>query len=422
MPHVVIVGGGFAGLNCARRLAGHPDVRITLIDRNNYQQFQPLLYQVATGLLSPSNAAFSLRAILHDRPNVDVKLAEIGSGDLRARRVTTTDGQTYQGDYLVLAAGSEASFFQTPGASEHSSPLYSLQDAERLRSRIVATLESADRRPAAGDEGALTFVIIGAGPTGVEISGALGDLVQRRLKHTYGDLDRSRVRIVLADRASAVLPTFSTASEAYARAALEQHGVEVRLVSGVKAVEPGSVRFDDGAAIATHTVIWAGGLTAGPLSDHLGLTTGRGRRIDVQPDLGVPGCPGVYAIGDFANTAGRDGRPLPQLASVAEQAGKHCARNIARAIDGQPGEPFQYFDKGIMAMVGRNTAVAELGAGRHELTGPIAFAAWLGVHATLLMTSRARIEAFIEWAWDYFGATYVDPLLDRPEEEPKRWS
>jgi NADH dehydrogenase len=422
MRHVVIVGAGFAGLNCARRLATHSDFRITLIDKNNYQQFQPLLYQVATGLLSPSNTAFSLRAILQDHSNVDIKMAEVVSADLNSRTVTTTEGQTYRGDYLVLAAGSQVNFFRTEGADTHAYPLYSLADAERLRSHILEIFESADRDPSLVEKGALTFVIVGAGPTGVETAGALGDMMLRRLKHVYGDLDVSRGRIVLADLAPVVLSAFSDESQTYVSSALNEHGVQVRLGSAAREITSGHVVFADGDTIPTRTVIWAGGLKAASLSSNLGIGSGHGGRIVVEPDLSIKGFPDVYALGDFADTAGRDGKPLPQLASVAEQAGKHCAKNIANAAAGKPQEPFHYLDKGIMAMVGRNTAVAEVGEDRHELTGPIAFVAWLGIHAALLMTARARIEAFIEWAWDYFGAVHVDPVLDRPENPGIKWN
>jgi NADH dehydrogenase len=304
-------------------LATQSDVRITLIDKNNYQQFQPLLYQVATGLLSPSNTAFSLRAILQGHTNVDIKMAEVASADLNSRTARTTDGQTYQGDYLVLAAGSQVNFFQTEGAEKYAYPLYSLSDAERLRSQILAVFESADRDPSLLEEGALNFVVVGAGPTGVETAGALGDMIPRRLKHVYADLDVSKSRIVLADMAHVVLSAFSGKSQAYAAGALNKHSVQVRLGSAVKQITSGHVTFADGETMPTHTVIWTGGLKAAPLAGNLGIGTGHGGRIDVEPDLTVKGFPGVYALGDFANTAGKDGKPLPQLASVAEQAGKH---------------------------------------------------------------------------------------------------
>lgn len=422
MKHVVIVGGGFAGLNCARKLAAHADIRITLIDKNNYQQFQPLLYQVATAILAPSNAAFALRGVLKRHSNVDIKLGEVVSVDLKTRTVETAEGQKYQGDYLVLAAGSQANFFGTPGADQHTYPLYSLRDAELLRSRLIAVLESADRDPSLIAKGALNFVIVGAGPTGAETAGTLGDMTQRLLKDVFKDLDVSKAQIFLVDRGHSVLSTFSQKSQEYASRTLEQRGVQVRLGVAAKEVGPGHVLLSDGTKILTRTVIWAGGLKASSLSGNVGVTPGRGGRLDVQPDFSVKDFPGVYALGDFANITGADGKPLPQLASVAEQSGKWCAKNIAAVIAGEPEQPFRYLDKGIMAMIGRNAAVAEVGEHRHELQGSIAFAAWLGVHAALLTTARAKIETFVEWGWDYFGKAHADPVLDRASQIDINWN
>ena len=422
MKHVVIVGGGFAGLNCARKLAAHSDIRITLIDKNNYQQFQPLLYQVATAILAPSNAAFALRGVLKRHSNVDVKLGEVVSVDLKTRTVETAEGQKYQGDYLVLAAGSQANFFGTPGADQHTYPLYSLRDAELLRSRLIAVLESADRDPSLIAKGALNFVIVGAGPTGAETAGTLGDMTQRLHKDVFKDLDVSKAQVFLVDRGHSVLSTFSQKSQEYASRMLEQRGVQVRLGVAAKEVGPGHVLLSDGTKILTRTVIWAGGLKASSLSSNVGVTPGHGGRIDVQPDFSVKDFPGVYALGDFANITGADGKPLPQLASVAEQSGKWCAKNIAAVIAGEPEQPFRYLDKGIMAMIGRNAAVAEVGEHRHELQGSIAFAAWLGVHAALLTTARAKMDTFVEWGWDYFGKAHVDPVLDRASQIDINWN
>ena len=421
MKPVVIVGGGFAGVSCARRLASNPDVHITLIDKNNYQQFQPLLYQVATALLEPANAAFSLRSLLRGHSNVDVKMAEVISANLKERMVETADGKTYQGDFLVLAAGAQVNFFGTTGADKHAYPLYSLRDAELLRSRILMLLESVDREPSLIGQGALNFVVVGAGPTGAETAGSLGHFIRTSRKDLYNRLEWTKAEVFLVDAGHTVLNGFSRRSQEYAISKLEQHGVRIRLGVAVKEVHPGHVLLSDGTEILTHTTIWAGGLKASSLSDALGLQSGRGGRIDVQPDFSVAGFPGVYALGDFANIAGEDGKPLPQLASVAQQAGYYCAKNIAAVIAGKRGKPFRYFDKGIMAMIGRNTAVAEVGKRRHELTGLIAFAAWLGVHALLLIPTRAKIAAFPDWAWDYFGVSNVDPVLDRPEQVAVSW-
>jgi NADH:ubiquinone reductase (H+-translocating) len=422
LKHVIIVGGGFAGLNCARKLASDSDVRITLIDKNNYQQFQPLLYQVAAAVLAPSNAAFALRSVLRRHSNVDVKLGEVVSVDLETRTAETAEGQKYQGDYLVLAAGSQANFFGTPGADKYTYPLYSLHDAELLRSRILAVLESADRDPSVIAKGALNFVIVGAGPTGTEMAGTLGGMTHWMLEDVYKDLDLSKAQIFLVDHGHSVLSAFSKKSQQYALSMLEQRGVQVRLGMAVKEVAPDHVLLSDGTKILTRTVIWAGGLKASSLSGNAGIAPGHGGRIDVQPDFSVKDFPGVYALGDFANITGADGKPLPQLASVAEQSGKWCAKNIAALIAGEPEEPFRYFDKGIMAMIGRNAAVAEVGEHRHELRGPVAFAAWLGVHAALLTTARAKIETFVEWGWDYFGKAHADPVLDRTSQANINWN
>jgi NADH:ubiquinone reductase (H+-translocating) len=425
--HVVIVGGGFAGLHCARKVAANSDVRVTLIDRHNYQQFQPLLYQVASSLLAASNIAFNLRSALMRHPNIDVKLAEVVSVDVDSHTVHTAQGQQYQGDILVLAAGSQVNFFGVPGAAEHTYPLYSLHDAEMLHSRIIAMLESADSDHSLIDKGALNFVIVGAGPTGTEMAGALADAADnwkasKVSRRAYNDLPLDRSQIFLVDAGHAVLNGFSPAAQQYAARKLTQRGVQIRLNTHVTEVGSAHVTLSDGTRIPTHTVIWAGGLTAASLSGNTGIKTGHGGRIDVQPDLSVPGLTGVYALGDFANITSQDGELLPQLASVAEQSGKWCARNILADVAGKPRKPFHYLDKGIMAMIGRNAAVAEVGKHRHELEGAVAFAAWLGVHAALLTSTLAKIEAFTEWAWWYFGGARDDVILDRTEELQIDWN
>jgi NADH dehydrogenase len=233
-----------------------------------------------------------------------------------------------------------------------------------------------------------------------------------------------KTQIMLVDGGSALLNGFSHKAQAYAARNLEERGVQLRLETRVKEVHPGHVVLSDGSRIDTRTVIWAGGLKASSLSDSLGIKKGNGGRIDVAPDLTVPGVAGVYALGDFANIAGKDGKPLPQLASVAEQSGKWCARNILADLAGEPRKPFAYFDKGIMAMIGRNSAVAEVGEHRHELEGAVAFAAWIGVHAVLLTSMRARVAAFVEWAWDYFssGGAGGDAMLDEADQLRIDWS
>lgn len=423
MKHVVIVGGGFAGVSCARRLAAHPDIRITLIDKHNYQQFQPLLYQVAAGFLDPGNVAFSLRTMLVHHPNVNVKMGEVISADLTSRTVVTAQGQTYQGDFLVLAAGSQANFFGTPGAEQNSYPLYSLHDAELLHSRILAVLEAAARDPSLIEKGALNCVLVGGGPTGTEMAGTMAGMIRHAFREQrYPDLPADRANIHLVDTGHSVLKAFSPRAQAYAGKTLEQLGVKLHFGTAVKEVASGHVVLSDGTRIPTHTVVWAGGLKASSLAEHLGIRPGHGGRLDVETDFSVPGFPNVYALGDFANIRDAEGKALPQLASVAEQSGKWCAKNILADIAGQPRRAFDYLDKGIMAMIGRGAAVAEVGPHRHELEGPIAFLAWLGVHVALLSSLRARIEAVVEWAWDYFSDAKSDQVLDRFSEEDIDWN
>lgn len=412
--HVVVIGGGFAGLNCVEQLAAkNPDLRITLIDRNNYQQFQPLLYQVATGILSPENAAFNLRDVFAHRDCVDVVMSDIQTVDLASRTVTGKRGDVHQADYLVLAAGAEANFFGIPGVSKFAFPMYSLPDAEKLHARLLELFEAADAEDAAAAD-SLHFVVVGAGATGVETAGALADIIQRMPRHLYPNVDLSHAAISLVDMGSKVLPPFTEKSQDYAAWILQERGVVLRLGMSVKEVTANDVLLSDGSRLRTKLVVWAGGLKAAALSGALGTPLGRGGRVDVRPDLTLAGHPGVYALGDFANIPGTDGKSLPQLASVAQQAGRHCAANIIAAIAGQEQTPFAYVDKGIMAMVGRNAAVAELGSRHHPMTGAFAFAAWLGIHALLLTTVRAKMAAFFEWAWDYFGSVHVDTILDQP--------
>ncbi len=418
--HVVIVGGGFAGLSCARRLAKRDDVRVTLIDKHNYHQFQPLLYQVATCQLAPSDIAANLRKPFRKDANVTVRMDEATAVDPEAKRVTLASGTSMQGDFLVLAAGSQPNFFHTPGA-EHTFPLYSLEDAQRLRSRILALFEDADRDPALVDRGALNFVIVGAGATGTETAGALSEMIRDVMPHEYQDLAVRQARVVLVDIGHAVLGPFSDRAHDYAAKVLQRDGVELRLGTSVKEIEKDKAVLSDGTTIPTHCVIWAGGIMAPPLAAKAGLVQGRGGRIDVEPDLTVADRPGVYALGDFANIPSPDGRAFPQLGSVALQSGQWAAKNIEAELDGKQPKPFHYHDKGIMAMIGRNAAIATGPHHHHELHGPVAFASWLGVHAYLMTGVRARVEAFIDWGWDYFSHSRGPQVLDRSDAARIDW-
>ena len=340
--HIVIVGGGFAGLKCALELAPHDNVRITLIDKHNYQQFQPLLYQVATGILSPNNVAFALRDVLRNFANVDVQMDEVTSVDPQQKTVTTAAGNTFTGDFLVLATGSHVNFFATPGAQQYGLPLYSLTDAENLRSAILKTLEAADRTPQATTPATLNFVVVGGGPTGVEMAGTLADTLRQLLQTEFRHIPPAGAQVFLAERGPAVLPEFSPASQAYAKSALEQHNVQLRLGVAVKEVTPNEVLLSDGSKIPAKTVIWAAGLKANDIPTNATLPQLTNGRLNVQPDLTIRGFEDVYALGDLANAIGPDKKPLPQLAAVAQQAGKHCAQNILSSIQGEPTGPFQY--------------------------------------------------------------------------------
>jgi NADH:ubiquinone reductase (H+-translocating) len=412
-PHVLVIGGGFAGVGCVRELAGHDDVRITLIDSNNYHQFQPLLYQVATSQLAPSDIAFSLRKLFEHHPNVDVKMATAEAIDPVAHTVTATDGHVYEGDAVVVAAGSQPNFFRTPGAREHAFPLYSLHDAEVLRSRILGVFEDADRDPSLVDQGALNFVIVGGGPTGVETAGALADMIHETMVREYSDLAVSAAEVHIIDLGHALLAPFSDTAHEYVSKVLGKRGVRIHLGTAVKEVSPGHVTLADGTTIRTRCVVWGGGIKGPEVAGAAGVPVGRGGRIDAQHDLTVEGFPGLYAIGDAANIPAPDGTAFPQLGSVALQSGTWAARNLLADFAGEQRKPFHYKDKGIMAMIGRGAAIAEVGPHRHELHGVIAFSAWIGVHSMLMTGVRNRIDAFVNWAWDYFSGDRGPQVLDR---------
>jgi NADH dehydrogenase len=410
-PSVVIVGGGFAGVGCAKELAKH-DIPVTVLDRNVYHQFQPLLYQLATAELATTDVARPLRAVFKRQETVQVHRADVTEVDLATRTVTVADGRTFTGDFLVLAAGSQPNFFQTPGASEHAFPLYTVAQAEALRTRLLELIEEVDTDPGLIDRGALNFVIVGAGPTGVETAGALADAINHVIPKRYHSMHTKRSRIYLVDLGPVVLAAFSDRAHTYAAEKLQHNGVQLVLGTGVSKVGAGKVTLSDGTEILTRAVVWAGGIQAPELAAKLGVEQGRGGRVTAQPDLTVEGFPRVYAIGDMANMPDHDGDDFPQLGSVALQAGRWTAKNILADFAGKPRQPFHYKDKGIMAMIGSGSAVAEMGAHHHELHGHVAFAAWLGVHAWLMSGVHERVDAFVAWAWDFLGSSRTGAMLD----------
>ena len=417
---VVIVGGGFGGVGCAHLLAHH-GVEVTLLDKNDYHQFQPLLYQLATAQIGLPDLARPLRGIFAKSDSVRVVTGEVTAIDPTAHTVELADGTGFSGDALVLAAGAQPNFFGVPGAAEHAFPLYSVEDAERVRSRLLGALDAVDSEPELVDRGGLTIVIVGAGPTGVETAGAFAETIRDIVPGAYENLPVEKARIVLVDHSDVVLGAFSERAQHYAAERLEADGVELRLGVGVSEVANGHVVLSDGSTITTRTVIWAGGEKACDLVGRSGLPTGRGGRVDVEADLGVAGFPGVYVVGDAANVPGPDGDTLPQLGSVALQSGRWAAQNILAVAAGEPSKPFDYHDKGIMAMIGRNAAVAELGTKRHEIDGPFAYAAWLGVHASLLEGTRQKLSALMTWGWDYASKRRPRALADRPDASVIDW-
>ncbi|MBG0564593.1 NAD(P)/FAD-dependent oxidoreductase [Actinoplanes aureus] len=418
---VVIVGAGFAGVACARRLAAEPRAQVTLLDRNGYHQFQPLLYQIATAELAPRDIRFELDEMFARHANVETRTGDVVSIDPHTPSVTLADDSTVPADVLVLGAGAQPNFFHTPGAEQHTLPLYSLDDAERVRGRLLELFRDAAAKAELIDDGALTFVVVGGGPTGVETAGALAEIVHDVMPHVYPHLAIAGARVILVDLGHTVLTAFSDDAHGYAVKQLKRRGVELRLGVPVKEVTADGVTLNDGTEIKTRLVVWGGGQMAAPLAFRSGLPQGRGGRIDVRPDLTVPGFPKVYALGDIANIPAADGEALPQLGSVAQQAGDWAAGNIIADIEGEHRQPFHYRDKGIMAMIGRKAAVAEIGPHRHELKGRFAFAAWLGVHAQLLANAGAEMRAFAAWLDDFYlrpahrSAELLDPAtIDQP--------
>jgi NADH:quinone reductase (non-electrogenic) len=414
---VVIVGAGFAGIACARHLAADKDISVTLIDRNDYHQFQPLLYQVATSMLSPRDIIYPTRKIAAEYTDFSFKRGDVVAIDPVAKTATTDTGETYEGDYLVLAAGSQPNFFGTPGA-EHAFPLYSLDDANGLSTRIVQAFEEADRSEAALEDGAIHFVIVGGGPTGVEVAGALAEMINTTMTHEFPAL-APKAKVTLIDHGHALLAMFADKGHDYAARILQNDGVELRFGTGVTEIGPGHVTLSDGSAVRTRCVIWGGGLKASGIAARSGMPQSKGGRIDVNPDFTVPDFPGVLVIGDIANIPAKAGAWHPQLGSVALQSGGSAAKTIQSLVKGETPKHFSYLDKGTMAMIGRGAAVAQVAG--VELHGKLAFTAWLGVHAALMTGGSNRVEAFRSWAIDFFGKNRAPEALDRSGTPRMQW-
>jgi NADH dehydrogenase len=395
---VVIIGGGFGGLNAARKLSGVP-VDVTLIDRNNYHLFQPLLYQVATAGLEPAQIAKPIRAILRRQDNLAFRMAEAVGVDL-ANRVVVTDDGPIPYDYLIVAVGAEVDHFGMLGVAEHGLKLKDLSDAVAVRNHILACFERAvvtkdpDER-----RSLLTFVLVGGGPTGVEMAGALTELVHLVLVHDYPNLESKDVRIILLEMMDHLLPGFAAGLSDSARERLASKGADVRLGAAVEDYDGSVAVLADGQTIATKTLLWAAGVRASFLAQKLGFGTGRAGRTNVEGSLQLPGHPEVYVVGDAAYLEA-GGKPLPMMAPVAIQMAERAAANIRLAIKGEAPLAFEYHDPGRLATIGRNAAVAELSG--WQFKGFVAWLVWLVVHLIQLIGFRNRLVVLINWAWDYF--------------------
>jgi len=396
---VVVVGAGFGGLSAARHLARHP-FDVTLVDRHNFHTFQPLLYQVATAGLDPADVAYPVRAIFGRDPNVTFRHGRVKAVDLDRRVLSLADGTTLDYDHLVVATGATTGFFDVPGAAEHALPLYTLADARHVRNQVLARLEAADARPEDFDGGAPTFVVVGGGATGVETAGALVELLDVSVRRDRLRIDAARTRVVLLEAGERLLGGFEEEASRYALATLEHRGVDVRLRTPVAEVKDGGVRLNDGTWLDATVVVWAGGVTVdGTLAATLPIDRGRGGRVTVLPDLTVAGHPEVFVVGDAAAVPRGPRHPgaCPQVAQVAIQSGRHAARQIVR---GRTGAPFRYRDKGLMATIGRHTAVAQLRFGI-TLRGTLGWLAWLGLHLVYLVGFRNRVVVLVNWWWRY---------------------
>jgi NADH dehydrogenase len=394
---VLVLGAGFAGLWAARALSRTP-ADVLLVDRNNYHTFQPLLYQVAAAELSPESIAHPVRSITRRLPNVRFAQVEVGTLDLAGHAVQTSNGAVGY-DYLLLALGSSLRFFGVPGAAEHTHSLKSLEDSIRLRNHVLRRFEFAERNASAQSrQQALTFVIIGGGPTGVEYAGALMELIRGPLAKDYSGLALHEARVVLMEATDQLLPGLPESLRAYAAARLAEMGVEVRCAATVNRVTPQAVLLADGSFISAETVIWTAGVRGTATAEAWGLPLTPAGRIAVLPTLQLPGYPEVYAVGDLAAVDTGRG-PLPLTAPVAIQEGQWAARNMIRQIAGRAPTPFRYRDRGAMATIGRNAAVATLKG--WNFTGFLAWIVWLTVHLYHLVGFRNRLLVMINWAWDY---------------------
>jgi NADH:quinone reductase (non-electrogenic) len=400
-PHVVVVGAGFAGLQAVKVLAKiTPPVRVTLLEQHNYHLFQPLLYQLATGVVQPADIAHPVRGIVRRYRRTSVRMATVSGVDLDAKQVLTEEGARFPYDYLILAVGATTATFGIPGVEEHSFPLKSMPDALVLRAHLLRQFELADNDPSEIEKGALTVVVVGGGPTGVEMAGALHELFKHVLVHDFPDLDVNQARVVLLEATDHLLAPFHPSSRRHAVDILTKRGVEVLLGQALERATPGEVILKDGTVIPTRTLVWGAGVRAHPLADILGLEQTRGGRIVVGEDLSVPGRPEVFVVGDLAGAPDGKGGLQPQVAQPAIQEARHAALNIEHTLKGEPRTGFVYKDKGIMATIGRNAAVTELPNGA-RFKGALAWYMWLALHLAYIIGFRSRVVVLVNWIWSY---------------------
>jgi NADH:quinone reductase (non-electrogenic) len=398
---ILILGGGFAGIGAARALK-KADAEVVVVDKHDYHTFQPLLYQVASDVLEPAEVGHPLRDLFHDQENARVHLDEVTGIDLGRREVTFGEMKPYAYDYLVLALGAEVNFFGTEGASDHAFPMYTLADAIRLKEHVLGKWEAADKDDELASDGALHIAVVGGGPTGVETAGALAELYSSNFSKDYPDLHSDHARITLVEASPELFGMFKENLRTYTKEALEKRNVDVLVGEAVEAVEPTRVKLKSGKVLEAHTLVWGAGLVANPIVKTLGIELERGDRIPAEVDLTIADHPEVYAVGDIAwITDSKTHEVLPQLGSVALQAGEHAGENITRRIEGKDPTPFAYHDKGTMATIGRGAAVVQLPRGR-TLKGETAWLAWGSVHLALLSTGEDRAKAVVNWTWGGF--------------------
>ena len=417
-PRVVIIGGGFGGLAAAKALGGKP-VRVTLLDRQNHHLFQPLLYQVATAGLSPANIAQPVRSILRNKKNIEVLMEDVTGIDVEQKKVLAGE-RSFPFDYLIVATGARHSYFGHPEWEKYAPGLKTLDDALDIRKRLLLSFEKAEATTDAAErERLLTFIIVGAGPTGVEMAGAISEIARETMLRDFRNINPSETRVLLLDAADRVLPTFHPRLSNQAEGHLRNLKITVRLGVAVQSVDENGVKTASGE-IQARTVIWAAGNSASPLMKQLPGTLDRAGRIQVTPQLHLPTHPHIFVIGDTAHCLGPDGKPLPGVSPVAMQQGKCAGKNILAQMAHKPLQTFAYWNRGSMATIGRHRAVADVHFARFG--GLLAWLAWVFIHLLFLMSFRSRFSVFMVWAWSYFtrdqGARLITGVA-APGTKPK---